>query len=151
MPWPRLPGSGIEKILFSEKFFGEAVPNFFRFRMESGDKGLCLLGGTDGPLSLDGDDRRIARGCLSDSCCLVWTKSSDVSFLVAAEAESTLDPLSFFFVRERGPGSGAPYVHGVRVAVIEGVPPLRFCSSCSSVVPSDPFFEEYVLLLVFLR
>src|SRR6266571_439441 len=119
--------------------------------MESGDKGLCLLGGADGSLGLDGDDGCIARGCFRDPCCLVWTKSSDMPFLVAAEAESTLDPLSFFFVREGGACPGPPYVHGVWIAVVECVSPLRFRCSSSSVVPSDPFFEEDIFLLVLLR
>src|SRR6266568_5644660 len=66
----------------------------------------------------------------------------------ALEAESALDPLSFFLVRKGSACPSSPYVHGVRVSVVECVPPLRFCCSSSSFSPFDPFFQEDVLLLV---
>jgi len=57
MPLPRLPGSGVEKILFSEKFIHEAVTNFFGFRVEGRDQCLGLLGCTNWSLGLDSNDR----------------------------------------------------------------------------------------------
>src|SRR6266702_2361224 len=148
MPQPRLPGSGVEKILVSEEFVGEAIPNFFTFRVEGCDKGLCFLCCTYWPLCLDGDDRGIGRGCFRSSCSLVWAISGDVSFLVAAEAKSTLNPLSFFFVCESGSGPSSPYVHGVWVSIVERVPPLEFCCSSSSFSPFDPFLQLDILLLM---
>src|SRR6266571_302850 len=148
MPWPRLPGSGVEKILFSEEFVGEAVSDFCRFRVEGGYEGLCLLCGAYGSLSLDRNYRGVGRGCFRNSCVSLWAKSGDVPFLVALEAESTLDPLSFFLVRKGGACPSSPYVHGVGVSVVECVPPLWFRCSSSSVVSPDSFLEEYVFLLV---
>src|SRR6266702_1113153 len=148
MPQPRRPGSGVEKILFSEEFVGEAISNFFTFRVEGCDKGLCFLCCTYWPFCLDGDGGYVRCGGFCRSCSLVWAVSGNVPFLVAAETESALNPLSFFFVRKSGSGPCAPYVHGVRVSIIERVPPLEFSCSCSSFSPFDPFFQEDVLLLV---
>src|SRR6266568_3524333 len=82
MPWPRLPGSGVEKILVSEKFVGEAISDFCRFRVEGGYEGLCLLCGAYGSLSLNRNHRGVRRGCFRNSCVSLWAKSGDVPFLV---------------------------------------------------------------------
>ncbi len=150
MPSPRLLGLGIEKILFAEQFIGEAIPNFFRFCVEGCDEGLCLLCGAHRSLSLDYDYRGVGRGCFCDSCVPLGAVSGDVPFLVTLEAESALDPLSFFLVRECGACSCLPYIHGVWIAVVERIPPLGFRCSSSSVVPPNSFLEEYVFLLVLL-
>src|SRR6266702_1870531 len=151
MPWPRLPGLGVEKILFAEEFVGEAVSNLFRFCMDCGYKGLCLLCGTHGSLGLDCDNWSVGRGCFSNSGVLLGTEVGDVSPLVALEAKSTLDSLPLFFVGECSPCPCSSYIHCVRVVVSEGVSPLWFCCSSSSVISPDSFFEEDVFLLVFLR
>ncbi len=151
MPLPRLPGLGIEKILFPEEFVGEAVPNFFGFCVEGGYEGLCLLCSAHGSLSLDRDYWGVGCGCFRNSGVFLGAKTGDVSPLVALEAKSALNSLPLFFVCECGPCPCLPYVHGVWVPVVKGVPPLRFCSPSSSVVSSDPFLEEDVFLLVLLR
>src|SRR6266702_4160891 len=92
MPWPRLPGSGVEKILVSEEFVSEAISDFCRFRVEGGYEGLCLLCGAYGSLSLNRNHRGVGRGCFCNSCVSLWAKSGDVPLLVALEAESPLDP-----------------------------------------------------------
>src|SRR6266702_2814152 len=108
--------------------------------MEGGNEGLCLLCCTDWSLGLDSNDWGIRCGCFCGSCSSVWTISSNVSLLIALEAKSTLDPLSFFFVRKRCASSGAPYVHSDWVAVGECVPPLWFCCSSSSFSSLDFLF-----------
>src|SRR6266702_8473727 len=150
MPLPRLPGLGVEKILVSEEFVGEAVSDFCRFRVEGGYEGLRFLCGAYGSSSLNRNHRGVGRGCFRNSCVPLWAKSGDVPLLVALEAESTLDPLSFFLVRKGSACPSSPYVHGVRVSVVKCVPPLRFCCSSSSVVSPDSFLKEYVFLLVLL-
>src|SRR6266702_4142429 len=148
MPLPRLPGLGIEKILFAKQFVCKAVANFLGFHVEGGDKGLHFLCCTYWSLCLDGDDWSIGRRCFCYPCSLVWTISGDMSFLVAAEAESALYPLSFFFVRKGCSGPSTSDVHGVWVPVAESVPPLELCCSSSSFSPFDPFFQVDVLLLM---
>ncbi len=57
MPLPRLLGLGIEKILLLlEQFFGKAVPDFFCFGVEGGNKSLCPLSGTYWSAGLDSDN-----------------------------------------------------------------------------------------------
>ncbi len=64
------------------------------------------------------------------------------------EAESALNPLSFFFIRKGGSRSGTPYVHGVWVTIVEGVPPLEFGRASSLFASLDPFLQVNVLLLM---
>src|SRR6266702_5586058 len=118
--------------------------------MEGGYEGLCLLGGAHGSLGLDCDYRGVRRGCFCCAGVPLGAISCDVSLLIALEAESALDPLSLFLVCECGACPCSPYVHGVRVSIVKGVPPLRFCRSSPSIVSPDPFFVEYIFLLVFL-
>src|SRR6266702_5008362 len=115
--------------------------------MEGGYKCLRFLGCTDGALRLDGDDGGVGRGCLRDPCSLIGTVSGDVSLLVASEAKSALNPLSFFFVRKCGTSPSASDVHGVWISVVERVPPLEFCCSSSSFSSLDSFLQVVVLLL----
>src|SRR6266702_87617 len=151
MPWPRLPGSGVEKILVSEEFVGEAVSDFCRFRVKGGYEGLRFLCGAYGSLSLDRNHRGVGRRCFRNLCVPLWAKSGDVPFLVALEAEPALDPLSLFFVCKGGACPSSSYIHGVGVSVVKCVPPLWFGCSSPSIVSPDSFFEEYVFLLVLLR
>src|SRR6266704_3342100 len=132
MPWPRLQGSGVEKILVSEEFVGEAVSDFCRFRVEGGYEGLCLLCGAYGSLSLDRNYWGVGCRCFCNSCVSLGAISGDVPLLVALETESALDPLSFFFIRESGACPGSSYVHGVWVAVVKRIPPLWSCRSSSA-------------------
>ena len=108
--------------------------------MEGGDECLRLLGCADRALCLDGDDGSVGCGCFCDPCSLLGTVSSDVSLLVASEAKSTLDPLSFFLIRKRGASPGASYVLGVWVSVVKRIPPLEFHCSSSSISSLDSFF-----------
>src|SRR6266702_1396511 len=86
MPWPRLPGSGVEKILVSEEFVGEAISDFCRFRVEGGYEGLCLLCGAYGSLSLDRNHRGVGRGCFRNSCV------SPLRFCCSSSSFSPFDP-----------------------------------------------------------
>src|SRR6266702_4350434 len=122
--------------------------DFFSFCMEGGNERLCLLGCADRSVCLDSNDRGVGCGCFHGSCSLVWTVSGDVSLLIATEAKSALNSLSFFFVRESGSCPSAPDVHGIRVLIAECVPPLELCCSSSSFTPFDPFFKVDVFLLV---
>src|SRR6266702_7249935 len=148
MPLPRLPGLGVEKILFSEEFVCEAIAHFFCFHVEGCNQCLGLLGCADWSLCLDGDNRGVGRRSLGDSCVLLRAESCDVPLLIALEAESALNSLPFFFVRECGTRPGSSYVHGVWVLIIECVPPLEFCCSTSPFPAFDPLFEVNVFLLV---
>src|SRR6266702_4164190 len=147
MPWPRLPGSGVEKILVSEEFVSEAISDFCRFRVEGGYEGLCFLCGAYWSLSLNRNHRGVGRGCFRNSCVSLWAISGDVPLLVALEAESTLDPLSFFLVRKVSACPSLPFVHGVGVSVVKCVPPLWCRCSSSSVVSRDSFLLCYVFFL----
>src|SRR6266702_2706769 len=126
MPWPRLPGSGVEKILVSEEFVGEAISDFCRFRVKGGYEGLRLLCGAYGSLSLDRNHRGVRRRCFRNSCVSLWAKSGDVPFLVALEAESALARLSLFIFCEGVACPATHYVPGVGVSVIKCVPHLWF-------------------------
>src|SRR6266702_1190718 len=148
MPLPRLPGLGVEKILLPEEFVGKTIPNFIRFCVEGGYESLCFLCGAHGSLSLDRDYWGVGRGCFCNSGVFLGAKTGYVSLLIALEAKSALNSLPLFFVRKCGSCFCSPYVHSIWVLVIKSVPPLWLCSSSSSVISSDPFFEEYVFLLM---
>src|SRR6266702_677838 len=148
MPLPRLPGLGIEKILFPEEFVCEAVAHFFCFRVKSSNQCLGFLCCADWSLRLDSDDRGVGRGGLGDSCMFLRAKSCDVPLLIALEAESALNSLPFFLVREGGASPGSSDIHGIWIAIIECVSPLEFCGSSSPFSAFDPFFEVDVFLLM---
>src|SRR6266702_3374424 len=118
--------------------------------MKGGDKGLRLLCSAYRSLGLDRDYRGVGRRCFRSSCVPLGAVPGDVSLLIALEAESALDPLSFFFVRKSGARSSSPYFHSVGIAVVERIPPLGLRCSSPSLVPPNPFLEEDVFLLMFL-
>ena len=116
--------------------------------MDSSNQCLGLLGCANWSLCLDGNDGCIGRGGLGDPCVFLRAEPCDVPLLIALEAESALNSLSFFFVRECGTSPGSSYVHGIWVAIAECVSPLEFCCSTSPFPAFDPFFEVNVFLLV---
>src|SRR6266702_1387196 len=116
--------------------------------MEGCDQHLCLLGCAHWSIGLDGDCWSTGCRGFSNSCVLLGAKSGDMSLLVALETESTLDSLPLFFVCDCGACPCASNVHGIWVAIVEHVSPLKLCCSSSSVASFNPLFEVDVLLLV---
>ncbi len=118
--------------------------------MERGDEGLCLLCCTHWSLSLDCDDWGVGCQGFCDSSVFLRTEASYMSLLVTLEAESALNPLLLFFIRECGLCPSMSDVHGVWVMIAECIPPLGFGSPSSSVGSLDSLLQENVFLLMCL-